>query len=64
MYKETLRGIAGVGLFPAISLLLFVLVFTIMLIRVLRMDRADAQRLAALPLEEGASASTSPEVAS
>ena len=29
MYKETLRGIAGVGTFPVISLLLFVAVFVL-----------------------------------
>ena len=29
MYKETLRGIAGIGLFPVVSLLLFVMVFVL-----------------------------------
>jgi hypothetical protein len=51
MYKETLRNIAGIGLFPAVSLLLFVAVFALVLWQVARMTRADAQRLAALPLD-------------
>ena len=51
MYKETLRAIDGIGLFPVASLLLFVTVFTVALVRVLRMDRGDAARLASLPLD-------------
>jgi len=51
MYTETLRGIAGIGLFPVISLLLFVLVFAGAVLRVVRMDRADAEHLASLPLD-------------
>ena len=43
MYKEMLRAIDGIGLFPVVSLLLFVTVFTVALVRVLRMDRADAR---------------------
>jgi hypothetical protein len=52
MYKETLRGIAGIGLFPVVSLLLFVMVFALVVLRVFRMDRLEVQRLAALPLDE------------
>jgi cytochrome c oxidase cbb3-type subunit 3 len=54
MYKETLRGIAGVGVFPAASLLLFVLVFLIVLYRVFRMDQEMARTMAGLPLDDGA----------
>ena len=39
MYKETLRAIAGIGLFPAVSLVLFVVVFALVLVQVVRMDR-------------------------
>jgi hypothetical protein len=53
MYKETLRAIAGIGLFPAVSLVLFVIVFSIMLLRVFRMNRAETEHLAGLPLEPG-----------
>jgi hypothetical protein len=51
MYKETLRGIAGVGLLPVISLLLFAAVFFLVLVRTLRMSRSDVQHLATLPLD-------------
>jgi cytochrome c oxidase cbb3-type subunit 3 len=51
MYKETLRAIAGIGIFPAISLVLFIVIFSVMLVRVFRMDRADTEHLAGLPLE-------------
>jgi cytochrome c oxidase cbb3-type subunit IV len=51
MYKETLRGIAGIGLFPVVSLLLFVTVFVLALFRAVRMDRTDVEQIAALPLD-------------
>ena len=51
MYSELLRSIDGVGVFPAFSLVLFVTVFTVMLLRVGRMDRARAASHAQLPLE-------------
>jgi cytochrome c oxidase cbb3-type subunit 3 len=52
MYQEVLRGIEGVGVFPAISLVVFVVVFTLVLVYVARMDRAGVQHMAALPLED------------
>jgi hypothetical protein len=51
MYKETLRAIAGIGLFPAVSLVLFVVVFALVLIQVLRMDRTETEQIAGLPLD-------------
>ena len=51
MYMETLRGIAGIGIFPALSLVLFVVVFGAVIVRVTRMDRASVRALADLPLE-------------
>jgi len=60
MYKETLRGIAGVGTFPVISLLLFVAVFAIAVARAFRMRDADAIRLASLPLEDAFGAAQEP----
>lgn len=59
MYKETLRSIAGIGAFPVVSLLLFVTVFVIAVLRVVRMTQADAAHLASLPLD-GADAATAP----
>ena len=52
MYTEILRGIEGVGIFPIISLLLFVTVFTVVLVWALRADRGRLDRHAALPLTE------------
>jgi hypothetical protein len=52
MYKETLRAITGVGIFSMVSLLLFVAVFMLAVVRACRMRLADAERFAALPLED------------
>ena len=56
MYKEILRSIAGIEVFPVISLVLFVTVFTIALVRALRMDRGQVEHASRLPLERGATA--------
>ncbi len=53
MYQETLRSIAGIGLFPVVSLLLFVMVFVIAVVHAARMAQADAAHLASLPLDGG-----------
>jgi hypothetical protein len=52
MYKEILTGIGGIHVFPVISLVLFVAVFTVMLVRVIMMDRTRTAQLAALPLQD------------
>lgn len=52
MYTEILRGIEGVGIFPIISLVLFVAVFTVVLGWAIRADRGRLARHAALPLTE------------
>jgi hypothetical protein len=62
MYKETLRAIAGIGFFPVVSLLLFVMVFALVLLRVVGMDRREADALAALPLDGGEPGSATQEV--
>jgi hypothetical protein len=54
MYTEILRGIEGIGIFPVISLVMFVTVFTVMLVRVARTDRERLARHAALPLSDSA----------
>jgi cytochrome c oxidase cbb3-type subunit 4 len=56
MYNDILRSIAGIEVFPVVSLILFVTVFTAVLISVARMERARAQRFANLPLDESARA--------
>ena len=52
MYQEILREVDGIGIFPAISLVLFVIVFTLAVLHALRIDRAAVRCMAALPLEE------------
>jgi hypothetical protein len=54
MYKDILRSIAGIEVFPVISLVLFVTVFTIAIVRAWRMDRAQVEHASRLPLEGGA----------
>ena len=51
MYKETLRAIAGIEIFPVISLLLFVTVFAVVLVWTVRLDRSRVDAAASLPLD-------------
>ena len=51
MYKEILRGIGGIDVYPVVSLIIFVTFFTIVIVRALRMDARRVGRLAALPLD-------------
>jgi len=52
MYQEVLRNVEGIGIFPAVSLLVFVAVFTLVVIHAWRMDVAGVRHMAALPLED------------
>jgi hypothetical protein len=62
MYKDILRSIAGIEIFPVISLCVFVAVFVGVLIWTSRLDAARLARMSRLPLEGGGdSASSSPE---
>ncbi len=63
MYKETLRAIAGIGLFPAVSLVLFVVVFALVLVQVMRMDRTETEQLAGLPLDPADGLRSAPQEA-
>ncbi len=53
MGMDVLRAIEGIEIFPIVSLLLFLVVFTLMLVRAARLDRAHLARCARLPLEDG-----------
>jgi cytochrome c oxidase cbb3-type subunit 4 len=55
MYKEILRSIGGIDAYPVVSLIIFVTFFAILIARVCRMDARRVGRLAALPLDGGAS---------
>ena len=52
MYQEVLRSVEGIGVFPAISLLMFVGVFTLVVVRAARMEREGIRHMAALPLDD------------
>lgn len=52
MYKEVLRSIEGIGLYPIISLVVFFLFFTTVFLWVARIGRKDAQDMAAMPLDD------------
>jgi len=51
MYQDILRSIAGIEVFPVISLCLFVVVFAVVLVWTSRLDGAWLARSARLPLE-------------
>jgi hypothetical protein len=51
MYADILRRIAGIEVFPVVSLLLFVTVFAVVLVWTVRLAAARLARLAALPLD-------------
>ena len=51
MHTDTLRAIAGIEIFPVVSLLLFVTVFTVVLVWTLRLDRTRVAAAARLPLD-------------
>ena len=50
MYKEVLRTIVGIEIFPVLSLVIFLTVFMVMLVWVFRMDRERLAIYASLPL--------------
>jgi hypothetical protein len=56
MHKDVLRAIAGIDMFPVVSLVIFVVTFALVVISVLHMDRASVDERAALPLDGGAAA--------
>ena len=55
MFRNILEKIAGVEVYPVISLVLFVLVFTVMLIWTMRRDERYIRELAEMPLNDESS---------
>lgn len=51
MYKNVLQAIEGIGIFPIISMLIFLAVFLAAIIWFFRADKEHLQRMAELPLE-------------
>lgn len=56
MYKETLQAIAGIEIFPVLSLLLFVAVFGTVLFWTSRLDRTRLAEFSQMPLDDTAPA--------
>ena len=52
MYKDVLRTISDIEVFPMISLMIFTVVFAAVLIWVFTMDRETATYAASLPLDD------------
>lgn len=52
MYKDILRSIAGIDIFPVFSLVIFLAVFATVLIKTVRIDRRRLAELSALPLDQ------------
>lgn len=51
MYREILESIAGVGAFPVLSLLIFVGVFSAVLVAAFRLTPARLAEFARMPLD-------------
>ncbi|GMV21393.1 MAG: hypothetical protein AB7L71_15900 [Vicinamibacterales bacterium] len=58
MYKEILRSIVGIEVFPIISLGLFVVSFAAVVFYAVRLDRQRAATFSELPLDPPSSSST------
>ncbi len=52
MYKEVLRSIEGIGLFPSVSLILFLTLFIVVLIYVIRKGKKHFDNAAQIPLDD------------
>ena len=50
MYKEVLRSIEGVDIYPIISLALFFILFSVITIQVFLLKKTDINEVARLPL--------------
>lgn len=51
MYKNVLENIAGIEIFPLISLIIFFLFFACMIIWLFKADKSYFEKMSGLPLE-------------
>jgi hypothetical protein len=51
MVRDVLARVAGIGVFPTVSLVLFVVVFALAVVHAMRLGADGARRMAALPLD-------------
>jgi len=52
MYKQVLETINGVEVFPMLSLMIFTVVFAVVLIWVITLDKKIVHKMEMLPLEQ------------
>ncbi|SIN85249.1 cbb3-type cytochrome c oxidase subunit 3 [Algoriphagus halophilus] len=52
MYKEVLRSIENIEIYPIISLLIFVLFFVAMLLWVIKVPKSYIDHMRSLPMED------------
>ncbi len=52
MYKDVLRSMDDVSLFPVIAIAIFFFFFLIIAIRAIRLDKKHVNHLASLPIED------------
>ena len=60
MYKEILRGVENIGIFPTISFTIFFLFFLGLLVYVLTTKKEHVQQMSALPLEDDSTLNNTP----
>jgi len=53
MYKEVLQSIGNVHVYPVVSLILFLVSFSLVILWVMSMKRNDIRRWSRLPLDNG-----------
>lgn len=51
MYKDVLQSIKGVDLYAIISLILFIVLFIVVVVRLIKMDKNYIKKMERLPLE-------------
>lgn len=51
MIKDVLQSVEGISLYPIISLIIFVLFFTILIIWMIKVDKNYIKKMSNLPLE-------------
>jgi cytochrome c oxidase cbb3-type subunit IV len=56
MYKNVLENINGIEVFPLISLVVFFIFFTVIVIWALKADKSYLNKMSKLPLEENTAA--------
>lgn len=58
MYKDILRSIGGIDVFPVFSLIVFLAVFAAAVVRTLRIGNRELAHLSSLPLDGGGEPAT------